>query len=84
MFKQSYYEDKPDVSKELSDASNPHVFFEIAIGQEKPERIEIELYKNIVPKTVENFKCLCTGEKGQAKSGKNLHYKGAIFHRNIK
>jgi cyclophilin family peptidyl-prolyl cis-trans isomerase len=45
----------------------------------------MELFKNIVPLTTENFRCLCTGEKGRSpRSGKNLHYFNSIFHRVIR
>merc|ERR1712216_964859 len=46
-------------------------------------RIEMTLRADIVPKAAENFRCLCTGEKGMGKSGKNLHFKGSSFHRVI-
>lgn len=60
------------------------VFFDITIGKTAAGRITFELYDDIVPKTAENFRCLCTGEKGLGKSGKPLSYKGSMFHRVIK
>ena len=60
--------------------SNPIVFFDITIGGDQAGRIEMELRKDIVPITAENFRCLCTGEKGTGKSGKLLHFKSSQFH----
>ena len=58
------------------------VFFDITIGGAPAGRIIMDLYAD-TPKTSENFRCLCTGEKGIGKSGKPLHYKGSKFHRVI-
>ncbi|XP_065852824.1 peptidyl-prolyl cis-trans isomerase CYP19-3 [Euphorbia lathyris] len=63
--------------------SNPKVFFDILIGKMKAGRVVMELFADVTPKTAENFRALCTGEKGIGRSGKPLHYKGSAFHRII-
>ncbi|KHN73182.1 Peptidyl-prolyl cis-trans isomerase 3 [Toxocara canis] len=63
--------------------SRPKVFFDVTIGAKNAGRIVMELFSDIVPKTAENFRCLCTGERGMGKSGKPLTYKGSKFHRVI-
>eukprot|EP01127_Copromyxa_protea_P004435 TRINITY_DN14297_c0_g1_i1.p1 TRINITY_DN14297_c0_g1~~TRINITY_DN14297_c0_g1_i1.p1 ORF type:complete len:175 (-),score=53.14 TRINITY_DN14297_c0_g1_i1:30-554(-) len=59
------------------------VFFDVSIGGGAPKRITFKLFNEKVPKTAENFRALCTGEKGLGKSGRPLHYKGSSFHRVI-
>jgi len=62
--------------------SRPLVFLDVEYGAERSRgRIVIELFADVVPRTAENFRCLCTGEKGTAESGKVLHYKGSGFYR---
>ncbi|KAK9863476.1 hypothetical protein WJX84_010976 [Apatococcus fuscideae] len=62
---------------------NYRVFFDIEISREPVGRVVFELYADVVPKTAENFRCLCTGERGQGRTGKNLHFRSSVFHRII-
>nr|AAB51386.1 stress responsive cyclophilin [Solanum commersonii] len=63
--------------------ANPRVFFDLTIGGAPAGRVVMELFADTTPKTAENFRALCTGEKGVGKMGKPLHYKGSTFHRVI-
>jgi len=67
----------------MTEAANPRVALDIRIGEEAAGTVVLELFADVVPKTAENFRALCTGEKGMGRSGKPLHYKGSAFHRVI-
>ncbi|KAG5477487.1 hypothetical protein CUR178_05191 [Leishmania enriettii] len=56
--------------------TNPQVWMEIEIGGQPAGRVTMELFADAVPKTAENFRALCTGEKG-------FGYAGCPFHRVI-
>jgi len=60
------------------------VYFDIDMDGKPAGRIVMGLFGETVPKTAENFRALCTGEKGVGKSsGKPLHFEGSKFHRVI-
>ncbi|XP_068699185.1 peptidyl-prolyl cis-trans isomerase H-like [Montipora capricornis] len=66
----------------VSNSQNPIVFFDISIGGQDVGRMKMELFADVVPKTAENMRQLCTGE--YRKDGIPQGYKGASFHRVIK
>ncbi|NWS18243.1 PPIE isomerase, partial [Pachyramphus minor] len=66
-------EDEPPAKKSRV---NPQVYMEIKIGNKPAGRLRILLRSDVVPMTAENFRCLCTHEKG-------FGFKGSSFHRII-
>lgn len=66
-----------DAKKDLNNSVTDLVYLTVAIGDSQVGNITIELYGDIVPKTVRNFKELVTGVNG-------FGYKDSIFHRVIK
>ena len=59
-------------------AANPKVALDVSIDGKPAGTITLELFADVVPKTAENFRALCTGEKGEG-----LSYAGSPFHRII-
>ncbi|AEC06518.1 rotamase CYP 3 [Arabidopsis thaliana] len=50
-------------------ATNPKVYFDMTVGGKSAGRIVMELYADTTPETAENFRALCTGERGIGKQG---------------
>jgi len=66
-----------------SETVTSKVFFDVEVAGKPAGRITMGLFGNTTPKTCENFRALCTGEKGVGRCGLPLHYKGSSFHRVI-
>jgi len=70
---------------EVDESITHRVFMDITIGGSPAGRIVFGLHGNACPRTCENFRCLCTGERGSVRVGKKsqlrLHYKGTAFHK---
>lgn len=77
-----FYPQEVEIAEEVYEISH-RVFLDVDIDKQRVGRIIIGLYGQVVPRTVENFRALCTGEMGKAANGKVLHYKGTPFHRII-
>mmetsp|Transcript_1959 Transcript_1959/g.2892 ORF Transcript_1959/g.2892 Transcript_1959/m.2892 type:complete len:387 (+) Transcript_1959:380-1540(+) len=91
MFSQGLYNEKAAASKRVVhdklpqfDAENVQTFFDMQIGEDgdadkQTGRVVFEVFSKQVPKTAENFRSICVGEKGE-----DFHYKNNTFHRVIK
>ncbi|KAL7578212.1 hypothetical protein ACA910_012638 [Epithemia clementina (nom. ined.)] len=75
------YNDKKGALVPNAKGDNPHVYFDLQQGDESLGRVVMQVYRDITPKTAENFRALCTGEKSTEDNP--LHYKGSTFHRVI-
>ena len=71
------------VSSEPIDTVTHKVFFDIEIDGKAAGRLTFGLFGNTAPRTAENFRAICTGEKGIGESGLPLHYKGSDLFRII-
>lgn len=70
------------LAEKLRHPDNPVVFFQMAAGGAPIGTIKMELFADVVPRTAENFRQLCTGE--MKKDGVPVGYKNSQFHRVIK
>ena len=79
-FQKALFRASPSLSssflRTFAEMSKPRVFFDLTANNEKIGRVVMELRADVVPKTAENFRALCTGEK-------SFGFKGSNFHRVI-
>lgn len=66
---------------DLGPAGPTYCYLDVRVGGTEVARMIFELYTDDVPKAVENFRSLCTGERGVGKrTGRMLHYANCPFH----
>merc|ERR1712228_260901 len=71
----------PSTNKKEDEVITNVVYFDVKIGTENVGKVTMGLFGNTVPRTVNNFKHLCIGDK--TLNGVKLQYKGTKFHRII-
>ncbi|XP_024376395.1 uncharacterized protein [Physcomitrium patens] len=76
-------EPEPERDPDPDPDPNPLVYFDVQMEHELIGRIWFELFKRVVPKTVENFRGLCTGEYGVGTSGACRWYRNSQLFRTI-
>ncbi|KAF8673770.1 hypothetical protein HU200_048524 [Digitaria exilis] len=64
----------------MAPPSNPKVYFKVSVNGVPGRFIVMELFADVAPLATENFRELCTGEKGLGVAGKPLHFLGSTFH----
>lgn len=73
---------KEAYSEYITNTQNDFVYMDFSYTDKNIGRIVFELFKKTLPKTSENFRLLCTGEKGRSEeTATKLHYKNSIIHR---
>lgn len=70
LFLTEFFQEDDTKSKKTK---NPQVYFDVSVGKVNVGRIIIMLRSDVVPKTAENFRCLCTHEKGYGFQGSSFH-----------
>ena len=66
----------------VAQTGDDFVFLDFSQEDKEVGRLVIQLFRSLAPKTSENFRALCTGEKGRSETTSlNLHYKNTVIHR---
>ncbi|CAN0416435.1 unnamed protein product, partial [Laminaria digitata] len=76
---------RQECEKQLVSTGSSLVYMDIELDPSlRPRRVVFQLFNKNCPTTCENFRALCTGEKGKSEAGDKLNYKGSPFHRVVR